>query len=104
MLLLLLDFFDGKEMKAHLTPPIMEQQPADVLSWTTNLGMGPVPVMRSDVNAQLPFPAPDLSLDWVYGYSSRTTRAAVRYNSEVRICNHNFLHFFLIIFVLLSFL
>ena len=77
------DYLDGGRMLAHLTGKnVSEDKLSAVREWVDFVGRS-----KEDMEpmGDEGVPNNELALDWVYGYSARQTRGAVKYDGEGRI-------------------
>ena len=77
------DYLDGERMLAHLTSnKLTEDKLSAVTQWVDYVGRS-----KEDMEplGDESVPNNELALDWVYGYSARQTRGAVKYDAEGRI-------------------
>jgi WD40 repeat protein len=77
------DLFDGDRMIAHLTAKrVHSKAESAVADWVDFVGRAKEDMIPTGDEVM---PNDDLSLNWVYGYSARSTRGAVQYDGEGRI-------------------
>jgi hypothetical protein len=77
------DLFDGRRMKSHLPlNTISKKRLSAITPWASSVGIDVHDLAVQSSSERTP--TDDLTLHWVYGYNSRTTRGSVRYDSEGR--------------------
>jgi WD40 repeat protein len=96
------DLFDGLRMKTHLTlrkshdsanqgqkkGSSSNHKYSAILPWAPSVGLenaAAIESVESETAASSVTPTDELKLHWVYGYSSRIPRAAVKYSTEGQI-------------------
>jgi hypothetical protein len=80
------DWFDGPQLTRHLgTKPPVDTPDAAIAPWLAQVDQSEEGLQAMFKTSKDRLVADELEIDWVYGYSSRSTRGSVRYGHEGRI-------------------
>jgi WD40 repeat protein len=80
------DWFDGPQLVRHLgTKPPVDRPDAAIAPWLAQVDQSEEGLETMFKSSKDRLVADELELDWVYGYSSRSTRGTVRYGRGGRI-------------------